>query len=531
MGLFSNKCPKCGYDVSKKARICSQCGAPAPGGWWRCPNQKCNQWIGNESNFCPYCKTPTHVASREAIAGGRWQKSPDVFAERFEINDIKRLIEQGLIIEQGTQAILLDAGAYKDVLGAGSHNLDSLAHKINNWGSPPPRTVVLVDAGDVVLPLHVENLRSAEEYPLDMFAEMRLRFAEKGAVMFLENMLKDRKRLAYEELATQLKGEIWSLAQNFCTNATVADLVKDPERRLRLEDTMQAELQKVLERCGIEIIRVGAVEFVGKEYEAERARTGDLEHKRRMFEFDQRLRELAASDQMAKFKSERELEEYVNQLAQERTISAENRDHELTLLRLVHRQEIGKREADFAMVKEMAEVTHALGIKKLSDEYDRLKKVLEAEAEVQIVQMWIKVREEKLRLKRQHEEEELRIQRDHSAGMVSIFEGKNLQTLIATIPDAAQRKDLIALYEQESRRGMTAEQIMAIAAEKSPAIAEALARQMNRSQDEIRKAQEEVKQAHKESAERAERMGREGLEAAKEIGKHIAPTSNQQIIK
>jgi gas vesicle protein len=72
---------------------------------------------------------------------------------------------------------------------------------------------------------------------------------------------------------------------------------------------------------------------------------------------------------------------------------------------------------------------------------------------------------------------------------------------------------------------------MAIAAEKSPAIAEALARQMNRSQDEIRKAQEEVKQAHKESAERAERMGREGLEAAKEIGKHIAPTSNQQIIK
>lgn len=531
MGLFSNKCPKCGYDVSKKARICSQCGAPAPGGWWRCPNQKCNQWIGNESNFCPYCKTPTHVASRESVAGGRWQKSPDVFAERFEINDIKRLIEQGLIIEQGTAAILLDAGAYKDVLGPGSHNLDSLAHKINNWGSPPPRTVVLLDAGDVVLPLHVENLRSAEEYPLEMFAEMRLRFAEKGAAMFLENMFKNKTRFPYEELATQLKGEIWSLAQNFCTKATVADLVKDPERRLRLEDTMQAELQKVLERCGLEIIRVGAVEFVGREYEEERARTGELEHKRRMFEFDQRLRELAASDRMGQLKTEDELATYVRQMAQERQISTAKCEQELALLRMLQSQELDAKEVAYRLQKEMEQTSHEINLKVKWDDYgfDRLVKEERAKTEARRiafgqetieVDQALKWREQKNR----ENERNLRERRD-------VLRGASLLELIALEDDPEKRKALLALNEQEARRGLTPEQILAMAAEKSPAIAEAMARQMGRSQEEIRKAQEDAKQAHKDSADRAERLGKEGLEAAKEIGKHITPTSNQQIIK
>ena len=167
------KWPRCGNSVSKKAVFCSKCGSPAPGGWWRCPG--CGKWIGNDSHFCPHCNTPLYPEDRVAMAGGVWRKEPEYFAQRFEVGDIKRLLENRLQVQEGTAAVLMDGGEVCGILEAGIHQPDGLARKINWFGNPPPRSVVLIDAGEVIVPLHVEGLRTAEHFPLEFFGEVILR--------------------------------------------------------------------------------------------------------------------------------------------------------------------------------------------------------------------------------------------------------------------------------------------------------------------------------------------------------------------
>ena len=178
MGIFSNRCealvnpetgkalfgealekarqdpqwPRCGHSVKKSAKFCSKCGAPAPGGWVRCP--VCGQWAGNDSQFCPHCNTPLYPDERAASAGGVWQKTPDVFAQRLEVQNVK---DTEIRVQAGTAAILLDAGDVKDVLEAGEYKLEGLARKINWFNNPPPRSVILLDAGEIALPRACSN--------------------------------------------------------------------------------------------------------------------------------------------------------------------------------------------------------------------------------------------------------------------------------------------------------------------------------------------------------------------------------------
>ena len=64
----------------------------------------------------------------------------------------------------------------KDVLGPGRHTLDSTARRINHWGDPPPRTVVLLDNGDFVVPLRIEALRTSENCTIERYTEVCLHF-------------------------------------------------------------------------------------------------------------------------------------------------------------------------------------------------------------------------------------------------------------------------------------------------------------------------------------------------------------------
>ena len=196
--------PRCGHQVSKRARFCSACGSPAPGGWWKCPS--CNKCIGNDSHFCPHCNTPLYPEDRVNIAGGVWHKQPVFYAQRFEAGDIKRELIQNLQVQEGTAAILMDAGEVNDVLEAGSHNLDTLSRRINWFGNPPPRSVVLIDVGEVVVPLHIEGLRTAEHFPIEFYGEVILRFTggKDAARAFVSNILKGERDCTFDIIAKRL---------------------------------------------------------------------------------------------------------------------------------------------------------------------------------------------------------------------------------------------------------------------------------------------------------------------------------------
>ena len=392
----------CGNSVSKKARVCSQCGTRAPGGWIKCP--ACHEWIGNDARFCPHCNHPLHPGERIDFAGGIWDHDAGKFAQRFEIEDGAKILKQGIHVQEGTVAVLLDSGKESGVLGPGRHDPAGSLRNINWFGNPPPRSVLMVDNGDVVFKLDFPGLRSADELPVSLVADVTLHFAPSHVGDFIANVLKNERSISYEAIGNWLKDECLYAAKNLCLKTTVEDLVKDPERRTMFEDELGRAIRELLKRTGLEFVRVGAVDFISADFEKMRVQYGEFDARRRQFEFDQKVMEFAASQEVAALadahgkidrsngdaefiaKKEQELSEYLDQLAQEKGIAAIDRAEEMEVVKLVSRGRISAKEAEERLARlqeDHAEKMAALGDKLELDlavsNYDREEQIRKAE--------------------------------------------------------------------------------------------------------------------------------------------------------
>ena len=436
MGWFYDECPVCHNKVSKKARFCSKCGHGAPKGWVTCPS--CRKWIGNDSRYCPHCNHPLHPEERVDFAGGVWDREPGLFAQRFELSDVTGIMKGGLKIQEGTLAILLDAGKKVAVLGPGRHTPEGTLRSINWFGHPPPRSVVMVDSGDCVFRMDIKGMRTAEELPVDVVAEVTLRFDPGNADGFLENMFKDsrleaveaRVRVKAEEGGIEAAGNLkvfelrglrsdaigmWlveeasAAVKDVCQQSTVEDLVKDPERRPRFEDAISRELKDLLKRSGLELVRVGYVDFISKDYEDMRQKYADLDVKRRQLEFDRKvfeqvksLNELELADKTEerekayrenvvdadydkkegdleeqKKRDEarrvRDTEEYLAQLAQEKGLSEISHDAEIEIAKLAALGKVDAREAEERLAKLSRE--HKIAFAELEHKLDTARRL------------------------------------------------------------------------------------------------------------------------------------------------------------
>lgn len=379
MGIFSNRCealvnpvtgkalygaelekakqnpnwPRCGHSVRKTAHTCSACGAPAPGGWWRCP--ACGKWVGNDSTFCPYCNAPLYPDERSTIAGGIWHKTPEIFAQRFEVESISKITDNGLQVQEGTSAILLDAGAVKDVLDAGRYNLESIARKINWFNNPPPRSVVLLDSGEIALPITFDNVMTKAFENVKFYGEVIVRFigGKEAATNFVSNVLKDKRSLTFADIVDRLDPLFRLAVQDVCSESTLEELAFDAERRIKLRDTITRVLEDDLRATGLDIVRVSAGEFTNPEHE-------------------KKLRELA----------EQEKQKQLEELRQRRDIDEhekEKRRQELELLKASDFLDVRRRQAEFAAEQRAFEQAQTLGRYKDEQNLRRAKAALDDE--------------------------------------------------------------------------------------------------------------------------------------------------------
>lgn len=372
----------CGHDVKKKARFCSKCGAPAPKGWIKCPS--CGKWVGNEMTHCWNCNHPLHPETRTNLEGGVWNRAEGLFAERFEVGEVENMLKNGLQIQEGSAAILLDAGKQSSVLGPGRHDPDGILRKINWFGAPPPRSAVLVDAGEFIVPLRMtEGLVTAENFPISVYAELTLKFNRDNADDFMANFMKDARQITYAEISTTLSATLVYGIRNLCTTSTAEDLVKDPGRRDQFEAAIRAVASETLKAWSLEVVRVGAADFDSPKYREVENQNAGLVEKRRELEFLVKTRELLNADaarnreldaeeratadggKMDAAKAERDLAEYLDQLAQEKELAGRDRAEELEvdglrrdsamkLLLLAKRHEITTQEANYRLAEQIA---------------------------------------------------------------------------------------------------------------------------------------------------------------------------------
>ena len=414
MGLFYDICPDCGSKVSKRSRFCSKCGRGAPDGWTKCPG--CGKWVGNDSRHCPHCNHPLYPNERVDLAGGVWDREPGLFAQRFELADTARVMKNGLMVQEGTVAVLLDGGKQTKVLGAGRHEPQGVLRTINWFGNPPPRSAVMVDSGDVVFRVDFTEsaaapvadgeakrnvpLRSAEELPVGATAEITLRFKPSQADDFVANFMKELRTISTKDVCAWIYEEAVSAVKDMCLQSTIEDLVKDPDRRERFEDAIRRALKDPLSRCGLELVRVAAVEFYGPAYEEQRRKYGELEAQRRKVEYQKKQLEVIADAdnmmlederrggdlKMARAKRAQDVDEYLQQLAQEKDLAGIDRDTEMKIAVRVASGEVSRKEAELAAAraleahaKDLVALANKLELDLTLKNYDREQLIKDAE--------------------------------------------------------------------------------------------------------------------------------------------------------
>lgn len=506
MGIFSDVC-ECGNRVSKRARFCNACGKPAPGGWWKCPG--CGKWIANDAYYCSHCNTPLYPDDRVSIAGGVWHKQPVYYAQRFEVGDIKRELIQNLQVQEGTAAILMDAGEVNDILEAGSHNVDSLARRINWFGNPPPRSIVLIDVGEVVVPLHIEGLRTAEHFPLEFYGEVILRFKgdKDSARAFVSNILKGERDCTFDVIAKRLEPAIRGPVDEMCTVSTLDDLVRDPERRIRLHERMNARIKEDLASCGMEVVRVSSAEFTGDEYEAHAEKLGQVDQERREVEYRATLRRLGDKETMDRYRDADTLRNYKETIDHEFRVSHETREREFQLLKrewehddMKYRRLVELEDQEHKHALDTDEHTHVRDMN-LLDANGRLD-VAKVQAEIDRVVNDEKIDEEKKwlevrRLKMLLEQENKRLDAERRKNMT-------IEQMLADIADPDQREDMLKLYKMKLQAGMTPQQILATMG------------QVDHNDEFVQKMQE----LYKDNAERIDKNLSKMLEPATEAARH-----------
>lgn len=549
MGLFSNRCdalidsgtgkalvgealekakldpkwPRCGNSVSKAARFCNTCGKPAPGGWWRCPS--CNRWVGNDAQFCSHCNAPLRPDERAGIAGGVWRKDPGTFAQRFEVGDAKRLLQDGLQVQEGTVAVLLDAGRFHDILQSGRHNPDGLARRVNWFGAPPPRSAVMVDSGDVALPLRVEGLRTAEHHPIEFYGEVILRFGgdKAAAVGLLENLMKDARHLTYGDISEKLQGAVRSAVDAMCVATTLDDLVRDPERRLRLQEAMTRTITEDLGRSGLELIRVSSAEFSGDEYEAYAERLGEVDMKRRELEYAAVMRGMLNRDAMAQFKDQTDLLDYEEIVAHEHGIAQARREQERTVLTrgYAHQNELD--ELRHGHDVEMRQTEHDIGVKVKWDDYNLDLVVKQANAAASKRRIEFSQEKEEVDQALVWRREKNRIEQEKKETDAKRRANMSLEERMMDVDDPALRRELLELMKADRNRTMTPEQILAEAAGGNPAAADALAKMSDQSRRNAEQVLAEMKKLYADANARQDANLKTMLEPAVEAAKRQAP--------
>ena len=558
------KAHRCGAHVRLFARFCRECGSPSQNAWWRCGS--CGKWIGADAENCPHCGHRQNLSARISLDNGLWRKGDDVFAQRFELNDVVEMFKHGLVVEEGQCAILIRNGKVEDVLPPGRYPASELTDLDDYAKSGDRKTLVMVDMTEIAYPIMASNLRSKDDLDLCLGCRVFIRFDPSGAENFLANVMSSHDYLNKEEVNTAvgydiiarnlLLAEMEIVAQDFCNEHCIDELFKNAALRNELEDRVRVQLKKKLDAAGVCFVRLTEVDFHGGMYERLRELSGDVETRRRELEVQLRLDELIEDAQKRKALGADNLEDYLKQLALEKDMKhvmrldeiarvreAFNRDraladlelryqkakkeqtdvHELEKIDAAHDEELKKIQKNGEIERRQAE--HAELLRQRLAEQNAALEYERVEIEIQKMQQEaaLALADKKLDLK----DKQNRIDEAHEQARADMLKSLDILTRISMAKTPAEMHYLMKANQALLRKGMDPMQLLADAAAQGDAAAgEAL---KNMSADKIELLEEwrrSERETAKENMDRLERMHEKSVDALSK-----ANSNNTQVIK
>ncbi|OQB92070.1 MAG: Double zinc ribbon [Verrucomicrobia bacterium ADurb.Bin122] len=474
MGLFTTSCPQCGKSVPNKAAHCNNCGCPAATAWTDCP--KCGSAIGADSKFCWKCGTQQDPAARRAFYGDRWQRTPGEFAARVDLNTPDKALRHALRIDEGTLALLFEDGRMVGTLEAGLHPLDNVLQRLLGLDKGRKAHAVLIDMLGAEVDFAVEDLRAAEGIPFD--ARVRLLLQVTDPKTFALRVVGDAPTFETRQLTERFHGDVQAALQSGLAGLPLDTFVLDARPRELAETALLTQINPVLAAHGLTCVGVRL------------ALNRQLADASRRDKVGACREEAILQDEFAKVAHEFGLEGERREQERKRFLQAA--DHTLSLDGLqqdyvLRRTEISNRldEQKLRHESEMLDIRHELAgarlrfEEELRQQHERFRagleqQVAQAETDLEVARRGVDalklVKDAKFAARAQEEELATKVEADRLAvrGQASIA------ALLATV--GGEHGDrLLKLAELEMRKGLSAEQALALVAEKSPEIAPAVA--------------------------------------------------------
>ncbi len=549
------KCSVCGAENDKKSKFCSQCGSPLAG--VVCSN--CGMTIRANYKFCPNCGAPitqfTEQGSRAvptAEEKGKirvWQRNPNDFAQRFEVSDIKGFFSKKLTVMPGTKALFLQGGRFSGELPPGTYTVGGLIQVIKTLNLAEKATVILVDDSDVGLDFNIGGLRTRENFDAGVKGKIVVNIEE--PILFFNNLMKGREHIAITDIEVMLRDEMRNLLQSKIKQYSFEDLYGNLDLKKELEQDFEHLLKTTLSRVGLKPVYMPYFDYdesywkdliekrayIGKEGAklGLEERVESLEDKR--LELTKRMRARLTDDKMDELRNAEELEKFLHELDRDKVI----RENEMIDLKRI-----------FEENREDRAFTRELMLKRVEQGYEL---DMEMERHLHKLEMERKAHELKLEKERKEDEEDARaaregigllremkaVKREDVAGYQRLeleklqreaeLEEQRLKARSAATDEALismvegkQAEHLSELARMKLATGLTDEQILALGARDSAAIAEAFKEKYkSKSAEEIMKMYEDrlgdkdafvraIQEMADRGGDRIERMAAKALE-------------------
>lgn len=305
------------------------------------------------------------------LRGIAWNREPDDFATRIEAGDVHTLLNQEVVIEAGTNAIILTDGATQGVVAPGRYTLSSAGDKLRSLLTLRPAkqvTAIVVDTNDLDLAFRVEGAYTKD--PIGLTVDLNVvvcvpAWAEhKGpphVMSFFLNVMKGARRYMLGDLVVHLQPEVENAVGEFVRRYSAAELNGDLGKKLGLEEAVLQHLEKTLAREGFEFRGVRAARLFHPRLDAithqreelllqateEQAKldgrrrlfdvlkAGDIQslaeetqrvemHEKRAALFA-RMRRSVMGDKMDELRTDADMEKFVDGLDREKLLRAEDR--------------------------------------------------------------------------------------------------------------------------------------------------------------------------------------------------------------
>jgi hypothetical protein len=523
-----------GHENRSGDSFCRTCGERISGGQGRCLH--CSAKIDSAARFCGGCGKPVTGEQSLGVEGMIWRRGDNDFATRIEVDDLPGILKKGIIVEQGTKALLFINGALAETLMPGKYWVGGLADKLKHLESSRKATVVLTDVGDVETSFTLAGIYTKD--PLKIEVACKVVIQMENPSFFFTNVLKGRDHYAISELRSSLYDELSGAFNEVVGKKSVSELNWDLSLKRQFEVFVENHLRTTLQRMGLSLIQLRTMDYRFEGYDKIRQMREEiyllvteeeakLQRRKRLFDvYDQtqiqdiaeetkevryreqrqdlwaQMRKLANSDKMDEVRSADDLEAFVHDVDKGKLLRDEEikdlkqgfaesglrRDFLLRKIDLEQRIDeerislVGHAENDLAAweaKKARLELDEQLRAQKDIKGTEREIKVDDATADAKIADLKReqerKEMEDGLAALRAVKETKLFEKREEMNIVVTRLERLSQLGIEALISasGADQARMLKDLKQTEILKGMTEEQILAMGAKDSPELAKA----------------------------------------------------------